>query len=283
MTDENNSGKKGGFSILALFFAAQYYAGYGKFGRGLIFAVLLSANSILGIIAYIYAGFKAKKELPVGEKSFSWGACIGMIVVHFILAITITIATEMSMNSGNSYVNITSQQESSTSNIDQIDIPDRQQEFLNLISEFSEEYSSAPNDLKKSAVRTKRANSLKELFSKSLSVTNWVGNINEMSTTGEGNAHIQVKLVGVDVSFANTNNELSDLVDKTLINQSSPLFTKVADFSEGDQVFINGVLRTDFDTDEGGDFLDESFSFTEAGSMTDPIFLIKFNDIDLSE
>ena len=86
-----STNKKGGFSILALLFAPQYYAGYGKFGRGSIFCILICINSILGLIAYIYAGFKAKSELPVGEKPFAWGPCVGMIVLHILLAVIATI------------------------------------------------------------------------------------------------------------------------------------------------------------------------------------------------
>jgi hypothetical protein len=94
-----NKQSNGGFSILALLFAPMYYAGYGKFGRGLIFAILLCASSILGIVAYIYAGFKAKKELPVGEKPYSWGSCIGMFFLHLILAVAFS-AVEMGMEEG---------------------------------------------------------------------------------------------------------------------------------------------------------------------------------------
>jgi hypothetical protein len=219
---------------------------------------------------------KSVKKCPqCGGKQGS-GFLFKVAVAFIILVVIAGLASSEDGGSGNNL-------SSSTSSV-QIEIPDDQQEFVDEIYEFSEEYSNQVNDLKRSAVRTKRANKLKELFSESLTISKWVGTIDVMTTTGEGNAHIQVKLVGANVSLANSNNELSDLLGKkTLIKQSSPLFTKVADFSKGDQVIIDGVLMTDLDTDEGGDFLDEGFSLTEAGSMTDPMFTFKFTDINLSE
>jgi hypothetical protein len=82
---------KTGFNFLAFFFPAQYYAGYGQFGIGTIFALLLCVLPCLGLFGGIYAGCKANTDLPVGQKLFDWGLCSGMIAFHIVLAIITTI------------------------------------------------------------------------------------------------------------------------------------------------------------------------------------------------
>ncbi len=63
--------KESKFNWVALFFAPMYYAGYGKIGKGLLFA-LIGFVPITAIPVNIYAAFKANSELPVGENPFSW-------------------------------------------------------------------------------------------------------------------------------------------------------------------------------------------------------------------
>lgn len=77
--------EKQGFSWLTFFFAANYYAGYGKFKRGLLFAVI-GFTPLTAIIVNIYAGFKAKKELPIGKQPFKWKMAIGMAVIQMLIA-----------------------------------------------------------------------------------------------------------------------------------------------------------------------------------------------------
>lgn len=67
-----------GWSWLGFFFAPFYYAGYRRFGKGL-FLLFLGLIPLFGLIAYIYGGLKAKKELPIGKEKFSWGNVIGLI------------------------------------------------------------------------------------------------------------------------------------------------------------------------------------------------------------
>lgn len=76
MSMEAQSEKKG-WSWLGFLFAPFYYAGYGKFGKGLLL-LLIGAVPILGVAAYVYGGLKAKKELPIGEQKFSWLNAVGL-------------------------------------------------------------------------------------------------------------------------------------------------------------------------------------------------------------
>lgn len=80
----NQVDEKKGFSWLSLLFAPYYYAGYGKFSKGLLFAII-GFIPLTQIIVNIYAGVKAKKELPVGKQDFRWGAAIGVLVIHWFI------------------------------------------------------------------------------------------------------------------------------------------------------------------------------------------------------
>jgi hypothetical protein len=85
-TKSNSETEKKGFSWLALFFAPAYYAGYGKVGKGVFFA-FLSAIPIINFIMYILAGFRARKELPIGQQPFSWGKAISIVFLQILLSI----------------------------------------------------------------------------------------------------------------------------------------------------------------------------------------------------
>lgn len=72
--------KKKGFSWMGLLFGGMYYAGYGQLVKGLVMGVL-SFIPLTMIIVNIYAGIKAKAELPVGERPFNWGNALVVLVV----------------------------------------------------------------------------------------------------------------------------------------------------------------------------------------------------------
>jgi len=81
---ENQAKKNKGWSWLGFFFAPNYYAGYGKIKKGIIFSLIQTIPIIGFFIVNIYAGIKAKKELPVGEQSFNWKLAIGVSFIQFI-------------------------------------------------------------------------------------------------------------------------------------------------------------------------------------------------------
>lgn len=76
--------EKKGFSWMSLLFAPYYYAGYGKFQKGLVFAII-GFMPLTAIIVNIYAGTKAKKELPIGKQDFKWVAAIGVFLIHSVV------------------------------------------------------------------------------------------------------------------------------------------------------------------------------------------------------
>ena len=154
-----------------------------------------------------------------------------------------------------------------------VTLPADELAFVDAVTGFIPQYNSAPNELKKSAIRVSRKNRLQTL-EPNLGFNGWIGQIAEMSTTAKGNASLKITLPGGLVTIATRNNELSDAGDNTLIPINSELFNRVADFRTGMTVKVSGRFLPGDD-----DYLMEA-SLTEAGSMTEPEFVVQFNQVE---
>jgi len=88
MTSEVQT-KRSGFNFKAFFFSATYYAGNGRFKKGLLLAIL-GFIPITMIFTGIYAGKKANKDLE-SDSPFNWKMAILMFIIHAsILNITLS-------------------------------------------------------------------------------------------------------------------------------------------------------------------------------------------------
>ena len=152
--------------------------------------------------------------------------------------------------------------------------PTEQQEFISTIEQFSKEYESADNELKKSAIRTKRGEAFKSVLKNSRNFSNWVGIVKTMETTRKGKANFGVEIEGTGITLSNMNNELSDMFDNTLIEQNSPLYQTISELKKGDKVFVSGEFLKSINND----YIYE-LSMTEGGSMENPDFIVKFKDV----
>ncbi|GAB1347583.1 hypothetical protein MASR1M29_23850 [Cloacibacterium normanense] len=155
-----------------------------------------------------------------------------------------------------------------------LDYPAEQQEFISTIQQFSKEYENADNELKKSAIRTKRGEAFKSILKNSRSFNNWVGIVKTMETTSKGKANFGVEIQGTGITLSNMNNELSDMFENTLIEQSSPLYQTISELKKGDKVFVSG----DFLKSINNDYI-YVLSMTEGGSMENPDFIVKFKEV----
>ena len=159
-----------------------------------------------------------------------------------------------------------------------VQVPPQQQAFTDAVIPFIDKYGAAPNELKKSALRSDRKTAIANVFSGSLEFTDWIGTIKTMETTSEGNAHLEISLYGATIQIENNNNEVSAaLGDKTLIPKGSELFNKLSELAVGTQVKVSGIFQ------KGRlDFIEE-LSLTEEGSMTDPAFAVKFTKVEKTQ
>lgn len=157
-----------------------------------------------------------------------------------------------------------------------ITLPEQQTKFIHVIHSSMQPYDQAPNELKKSVLRTQRKDQIKAALNGNLEVKNWYGIIKTMETTSNGKAHISIILPQSEIQIQNWNNELSDIGDNTLISQNSSLYNSIMDLNEGVPVLFSGrFLR-------GKDFMKEA-SLTEEGAMAEPEFLIRFSEVSRAE
>lgn len=155
-------------------------------------------------------------------------------------------------------------------------MPAEEKAFTEAVSSFIAPYQGAENELKKSAVRARRKQNLSELVP-TLEFKSWVGRLETMSTTSQGNAHLAVAIGSGPIQLKTYNNELSDTGDNTLIPINSDLFNTVADLKAGMMVMVSGTFLADEQ-----DFIKEN-SLTEAGSLTAPEFIVKFTRVEKAQ
>jgi hypothetical protein len=86
------------FNWLAFFFASAYYAGYGKIGKALVFA-FAGIVPLAALVANIYAGVKANRELPIGSSPFKWIPAIAVAALAVAISATSAYALQQRMKS----------------------------------------------------------------------------------------------------------------------------------------------------------------------------------------
>lgn len=152
-------------------------------------------------------------------------------------------------------------------------LPKEQAALSSAVQAAKAQYRAAPNELKKSAVRTQRKGAIEQALGGVLEFKDWRGTLTSMKTNSEGKAYVEIRSADKSFSVKTWNNMLSDVEDQTLIAQDSPLFAAIAELSEGAAVSFSGRF-----VEDPKDGIRES-SMSEAGSMTDPEFIAKFSEI----
>lgn len=144
---------------------------------------------------------------------------------------------------------------------------DFQKGFMQIVAEYAVKYRAAENELQKSALVTERFKRFETLKGKPSKIVGWYGVLQDMGTNGDGKAYVTVSLSPNLLSVSTWNNAFSDSKDKTLIPQSSPLYSKLAAMKKGNIVKFSGKLR-------------RANNMTEEGRMITPNFIFSFTDIE---
>jgi len=143
--------------------------------------------------------------------------------------------------------------------------------LVSAIEEARRAYAAGRNDMAKGAARPLRAKSICASFS-SPRVEGWVGTIDELSTNGDGNGILTIKIAD-GLTLGTWNNILSDFADHTLIDPASPVFKVASNLKPGDRVTFSGqFVKSDVDC------FKES-SLTLGGSIDEPHFIFRFSDL----
>jgi len=143
-------------------------------------------------------------------------------------------------------------------------VPSDQQRYLQAIDRFAKEYREQPNDREKSSVRRAREAELAKILPDA-GVRDWVGVLDGVGTTASGKAYLHIRLS--DHAWVGTlRDELSDTGEKTLVDRSSPIYTRLVELEKGTPVVFSGKL------------LRES-SMSEARAMAEPQLVLRLADI----
>ena len=138
---------------------------------------------------------------------------------------------------------------------------------------YQEAQSAGANELKLSKFRTTRRSAVTAAV-KGGAFKDWLGTVDGLQTTGDGKAILSIKLqCEGDVKISTWNNAMSDVMDNTLIPQSSALYDAISELGEGAKAKVSGKF-----TAGDVDGFRES-SLTEMGSMTDPDYKVRFSAI----
>lgn len=180
---------------------------------------------------------------------------------------------KLAKNQGKKNKNIVREHEKGSFNTS-LEFPVDQQNFIKVIEQAYSDYRDAPNELKKSAIRTERGNLIKKNLDGKRNFSDWVVVVKEMHTTGKGKAYFTVEIDGTNIEMGTVNNELSNMFENSLIEQSNPIYNQISELQKGDVVIISGSF---FPSDKS-DYIQE-LSLTEEGSMRKPEFLVRFTNV----
>ncbi|MFA6058607.1 MAG: hypothetical protein WC756_10450 [Taibaiella sp.] len=144
-------------------------------------------------------------------------------------------------------------------------MPEQEKKFIATMDQYVSLYAQAENELKKSTVWKARDAAIKNIQPSVTSISDWVGVIEEMGTTSDGDAYISIR-ISDRVVIKTWNNTFSDFRNKTLISHSSPLYNTLAELNKGDPVKFSATLLG-------------YANLTEAGKVENPECLAKFSSI----
>jgi len=150
-------------------------------------------------------------------------------------------------------------------------MPSDQTAFIQSVSGMRADYAAAENDMAKGGLRATRKEKVCASLNGATDVE-WVGLVDDLSSNGDGKGVLSIK-IAPHLTVSTWNNALSDIGQDTLLEPGSPIHTVAASMKKGDQVKFSGrFFQNDLDC------IREK-SFTLEGSLSDPDYLVKFENL----
>lgn len=153
-----------------------------------------------------------------------------------------------------------------------VTLPQDETTFVRIVSAAQGEAQSAQNDMQVGGLKSKRDRALCD-SGLSYVVNDWVGKLERIDSNSDGKGVLSVS-IAPDILMKTWNNDLSDLVDRTLIQPGTPLFEAASAMSPGQYVTFSGLLFRGSD----GDCAKEA-SLTLKGKVMEPEFIFRFDKI----
>ncbi|PWG62864.1 hypothetical protein [Sediminicurvatus halobius] len=123
---------------------------------------------------------------------------------------------------------------------DEVPIPGKQEQVIQLVDLYAERYASTDHDLQRSKLRTERDRAIAEAIGDDGTVHDWVGTVIGLRTTRDGAAAVLIELDDRLV-VGTARYRLGD-EHGTLIEQSSPLYDILAEIEKGQTVVFSGRI-----------------------------------------
>jgi hypothetical protein len=143
--------------------------------------------------------------------------------------------------------------------------------FVEIVGNARERYQAGANDLARGASRPWRREHICALLP-GLGVNAWHGIIEKLTSSSAGMGVLSVR-IGTHIHVKTTNNNLSDLMDHTLIEPASAVFQQLLEMQAGDDIVFSGSFLPSQDD------CALELSLTQQGSMTDSEFLFRFASV----
>ncbi len=140
--------------------------------------------------------------------------------------------------------------------------------FIDGVAATAETYRAAETDLQKAKILNDRNRTLLA----SGEVSNWVGILKDVSANSEGKAIVSIQIAD-NIHVATWNNAFSDMIDDTLIPESSPLYDVLLTMKPGQRVVFSGTFVG------RDDAVVYPTNVTEYFSATKPEFLFRFSAV----
>lgn len=151
------------------------------------------------------------------------------------------------------------------------DLPSNQVRFLAAVASARSAFQAAPNELSHEQIRKSRQQAICRVLSERIALS-WIGEISGISSTSGGSAVLKIKLAP-NVHVQTWNNAFSDAGSKTLVLSGTALFASLVPLRRGDAVQFSGSFE-----ESEKDCVKEQ-SITQAGSMLDPEFTMRFTEV----
>ena len=155
--------------------------------------------------------------------------------------------------------------------------PAAQQQFFALNKACEDSYGKGQNEIQKS-LAFNECNKQRTDFAAQNGISGWTGTIKSISTDQGADVvsvEIEAEIDGFEMTFGTVNNGFSDMNTNSMITPDNPLFNVLAQMKEGEKITFDATFLQD---PEGKRGVWEG-SMTEQGSMSDPVFNVKFSDI----
>lgn len=151
-------------------------------------------------------------------------------------------------------------------------LPSQQRTFVAAVETGRNAYVVGGNDMAKGAARPMRARAICSSLGSGLSVDDWIGTVNALSSNGDGKGVLEIA-IGRNIFVKTWNNALSDIADTTLLEPDSSIYRQAVSLAVGQRVSFSGTFR-----DSATDCVKEA-SLTLDGSLTEPEFIFRFSRV----